>query len=376
MKDVTNVAVEEEKVTEIENIAEKVEQKEGVGAVEPDNGAGEGEKPDPAAAAAAEQTAEPESKEAKLVNSVDNVLNKIKGDSSMSEPDKVNTLCILFKKIIEENSLLKTELGMMGEQLLKGNQAKEAVKQLNEAYKKQIVLVREENELKLQEEGYKRSECVQSYQTTMQELSALLETHTGQNARLRDENVGMAESLKTLVEEGEKREKQIGNRLTEYELQIKLLEHQVTKANIEKAEVKADMTKERLEIAQELNMERERSCNLEETVRLLKEQSSIYQTQLEDLATGAGNSSNSFNHFKTQIEKLNKSMAGLDRDTHEWREKYEISSQQVKKMNAQSLDREKEVGQLKKKLESMVKLNRTLTEQRNSLDAKLTKKET
>jgi len=376
-------------VTEIENIAEKVEQKEGVEAVEPDNGAGEGdngagegengagegEKPDPTAAAA-EQTAEPESKEAKLVNSVDNVLNKIKGDSSMSEPDKVNTLCILFKKIIEENSLLKTELGMMGEQLLKGNQAKEAVKQLNEAYKKQIVLVREENELKLQEEGYKRSECVQSYQTTMQELSALLETHTGQNARLRDENVGMAESLKTLVEEGEKREKQIGNRLTEYELQIKLLEHQVTKANIEKAEVKADMTKERLEIAQELNMERERSCNLEETVRLLKEQSSIYQTQLEDLATGAGNSSNSFNHFKTQIEKLNKSMAGLDRDTHEWREKYEISSQQVKKMNAQSLDREKEVGQLKKKLESMVKLNRTLTEQRNSLDAKLTKKET
>ena len=49
------------------------------------------------------------------------------------------------------------------------------------------------------------------------------------------------------------------------------------KAQIEKAEIKADMTKERLELSQDLLLERERARNLEETVRLLKEQAEIYQ---------------------------------------------------------------------------------------------------
>jgi len=306
-----------------------------------------------------------------MSKSVEKILEKIKLDAHMSDPQKVDTLCILFKKIIEENNLLKCELGMMGEQMQKSNQAKEAVKQLNSAYKMQIDLVKEENELKLQEEAAKRAECVSSYQTTMGELSTLLETHTGQNSRLRDENTGLGEKLTFLIQEGEKRENQFAHRLTEFQLQIKLLEHQVAKAQIEKSEIKADMTKERLEIAQELSLERERNTNLEETCRLLKEQSSIYQAQLDDLSTGAGNNTKSFQHFKSQIDKLNAAMRELDRDTHQWREKYEVSSNQVKKMNAQSLEREKEVAQLKKKLESMVKLNRTLTEERNQMAAKM-----
>jgi len=124
-------------------------------------------------------------------------------------------------------------------------------------------------------------------------------------------------------------------------------------------------------VAQELNLERERTSNLEETVRLLKEQAAIYQDQLTDLASGAGNNSKSFQHFKNQIDKLTKNMQELDKDTHTWRERYESSSLQVKKMNTQSLEREKEVGQLKKKLDSMIKLNKTLSDERASLNSKL-----
>jgi len=305
------------------------------------------------------------------MKTVEGILAKIKNDTSMGEEEKVNTLCLLLQKIIEENHLLKSEMVMIAEQMDKSNQAKNAVSKLNQAYKKQIELVKEESDLKLQEEAVKRAEAVCSYQNTMGELATLLETHTGQNSRLRDENVGMAEKMKTLVEESEKREKQIESRLIEYQLQIKLLEHQVTKANLEKAEIKADLTKERLEIMQELGIERERSSNLEETVRILKEQASIYQSQLDDLSTGAGTNTKSFQHFKVQIDKLTKQMCELDRDTHQWREKYEMSSQQVKKMNVQSLEREKEVGQLKKKLESMIKLNKTLSEERNNLNQRI-----
>lgn len=303
----------------------------------------------------------------KAEKTVIGILNKIRNDTSLPEQEKVNTLCLLLQRIIEENSALKSEMAMMGDHMKKTDQAKEAVKMLNEAYKKQIGLVREESELKLQEEACRRAECMNSYQTTMTELAQLLETHTGQNSRLRDENTGMAEHLRTLLEEGTKREQKVTNLVTEYQLRLKLLEHQVAKAQIEKAEVKADLTKERLEIYQELSLERERSANLDETVRLLKEQAAIYQAQLEDLSHGAGNNNKTFQHFKSQIEKLTKQLAELDKDTHSWREKYETSSHQVKKMNVQSLEREKELGQLKKKLESMVKLNQTLGAERQQL---------
>merc|ERR1712079_464754 len=86
----------------------------------------------------------------------------------------------------------------------------------------------------------------------------------------------------------------------------------------------ADMTKERLELSQDLLPERERARNLEETVRLLKEQAEIYQLQMEELQAGGASNSKSFQHFKTQIDKLTKSMGQLEKDTANWRQKYEV----------------------------------------------------
>ena len=120
------------------------------------------------------------------------------------------------------------------------------------------------------------------------------------------------------------------------------------KAQIEKAEIKADMTKERLQLSQDLLLESERAKNLEETVRLLKEQAQIYQVvasnylarilmlffgsfqkllsqlQTEELQAGGASNSKSFQHFKTQIDKLTKSMGQLEKDTANWRQKYEV----------------------------------------------------
>jgi len=304
-------------------------------------------------------------------NTVAGILNKVKNNPDMKDSDKVDTLCVLVAKIIEENHVLRADLGTMNDHIAKSAEANDAIKKLNSAYKQQIALVQEENILKLKEEQMKSATCVKNYQTTMDELSTLLETHTGQNSRLRDENINMADKLTQLCHESEKRDNQVQGRLKEYDLQVKLLEHQVTKAHLEKAEVKADMTKERIEIAQDLMLERERSSNLQETVQVLKQQSNLYQEQLMQLTNGEGAEKKNFQFFKTQIDKLTLQMNGLEKDTHDWRNKYEDSSQQVKKMNTQSLDREKEIGQLKKKLDQMVKLNKTLADERTKLNQKI-----
>ena len=49
---------------------------------------------------------------------------------------------------------------------------------------------------------------------------------------------------------------------------------------MEKAEVKCEMTQERMEISQELSQERDRSINLERTVSLLREQLDVYEVSI------------------------------------------------------------------------------------------------
>jgi len=305
--------------------------------------------------------------QAKITKTVDSVVAKLKNDPNISDSEKIDTLCLLVQRIVEENRNLKNEISIVVDQCDKQKEAKEAIKTLNAAYKKQIDLVKEESQLRLQEEMAKREGGIGGYSTTMNDLSKLLETHTEQNTRLRDQNNEMASRMGSLVGETEKRDQVVAGMQKEAMLQIELLQHQVQKAQIEKAEIKADMTKERLEIAQELMLEREKGKNLDDTVRLLKEQAELYQTQMEELQTGAGTSQKSFQHFKTQIDKLTKAMGQLEKDTSQWRQKYETSNGQVKKMNTASMEREAELATLRKKLESMVKLNKTLSQERAQL---------
>merc|ERR1711874_818665 len=187
----------------------------------------------------------------KQTKTVLSVVTKLKEDTKLSDSEKIDTLCLLVQRIVEENKVLKNEITVVGDQCEKQREAKEVLATLNTAYKKQIDLVREESRLRLEEEQAKRSENMGGYNNTMTDLSNLLETHTAQNSRLRDQNAQMASKMGELVGETEKRDEMVKSLHEEAQLQIVLLQHQVQKAQIEKAEIKADMTKERLELSQE-----------------------------------------------------------------------------------------------------------------------------
>merc|ERR1712241_1361266 len=150
-------------------------------------------------------------------------------------------------------------------------------------------------------------------------------------------------------------------------------EAQLKKAQLEKAEVECEMTQERMEITQELNLERDRSINLERTVNLLREQLEVYEKQSLELSNGVGNNAKQFQHFKTQIEKLTTNMTTMEKETSQWREKSELSAKQVQKMNQVTMEKDKELTSLKKKLEGMVKLNQALTTERSELLSKVKK---
>ena len=53
--------------------------------------------------------------------------------------EKIDTLCLLVQRIVEENNALKGEIVTVGDQCEKQREAKEAIKSLNNAYKKQVL---------------------------------------------------------------------------------------------------------------------------------------------------------------------------------------------------------------------------------------------
>merc|ERR1711994_1183570 len=99
----------------------------------------------------------------------------------------------------------------------------------------------------------------------------------------------------------------------------------------------------------------------------------IYEKQSSELSQGVGNNAKQFQHFKTQIEKLTSTMTTLEKETSQWREKSELSAKQVQKMNQVTMEKDKEMASLKKKLEGMVKLNQALTSERSELLSKVKK---
>jgi len=303
----------------------------------------------------------------KAAKTVASILEKVKNDTEMSSDQKINTLSMLLSKFVEENGVLKNEVGIIMDNMKKHVEHKDTLKMMNDALKRQVDLVKEECELRIKEEVSKRQESLSGFSGTMDELSVLLEAQSGNNDKLLSENSELSAHMSKLLEEAQAREKQFTTQQTELTLQLKLVEAQLKKAQLEKAEVKCEMTQERMEITQELNLERDRSINLERTVNLLREQLDVYEKQSLELSNGVGNNAKQFQHFKTQIEKLTTNMTTMEKETSQWREKSELSAKQVQKMNQVTMEKDKELTSLKKKLEGMVKLNQALTTERSEL---------
>ena len=102
----------------------------------------------------------------------------------------------------------ETVLNVNG-QLEKNDMTKAALQKLCNALKAQVNLKDEENNLKLQEETQKRIDIAKNFETTMAELTKLIETHSSHNTQLREENVSMAAKLQELLKDFDGRDSKV-----------------------------------------------------------------------------------------------------------------------------------------------------------------------
>ena len=98
-----------------------------------------------------------------------------------------------------------------------------------------------------------------------------------------EENIELGRQLTALLDQCEEREKQFAMKAEEQRLQAKLHEAQLAKAKIEKAEMNADFTKERLEFHKAMLEANEQRDDAMKQLRELKEQVDIFEKQYAEM---------------------------------------------------------------------------------------------
>lgn len=169
----------------------------------------------------------------------------------------------------------------------------------------------------------------------------------------------MADKVTELLGQFEAREKKLEGLREEYNLQIQLYEAKLAKAKIERAEVSADFTQERLELHKQVSCfigsfgifknslkqcagptstllkslqileYRELNEKLVFRESSLQDQLEMYKKQLEEFEKGMGESGVNLTHFRKEMDRLTGKLRKMEIDTGEWKRKFENANEQV-----------------------------------------------
>ncbi len=103
----------------------------------------------------------------------------------------------------------------------------------------------EESMVRVREEEERRKEVSTKFQSTLAEVSALLQQNNDKNQKLRDENTEMATKLQMLCDQYSLREQHLEKLGKQYDIERQLNEAKLAKIRMDSAESKEKMLREK-----------------------------------------------------------------------------------------------------------------------------------
>nr|XP_006639177.2 PREDICTED: gamma-taxilin isoform X1 [Lepisosteus oculatus]XP_015219252.1 PREDICTED: gamma-taxilin isoform X1 [Lepisosteus oculatus]XP_015219253.1 PREDICTED: gamma-taxilin isoform X1 [Lepisosteus oculatus] len=231
--------------------------------------------------------------------------------------------------------------------------------------------LKEENLQRSREYEEKRREATAHFQTTLNEIEAQMEQHNLHNAKLRQENMELAEKLKKLIEQYELREEHIDKVFKHKELQQQLVDAKLQRTTEMMREVEEKHQRERDFLLKEATESRHKCELMKEQECQLKQQLSLYMDKFEEFQTTLAKSNEVFTTFRQEMEKMTKKIKKLEKETTVWRTKWENNNQALLQMAEEKTVRDKDYKALQGKLERLEKLCRALQKERNDLNKKM-----
>lgn len=227
--------------------------------------------------------------------------------------------------------------------------------------------VKEEALSKIKEEEDKRREVASKFQATLNEVLSVVQENQGRNDQLKAENLDLLDKLKAILSHYELWEASVQKLIQQKDLEVKLLTAKMAHNN-ELVNQERDRSANEKEILfNKITDLQEKAVLMDNTEAHLKEEISAYKCKYDEFQKVLTKSNDTFSQFKKDMDKMSKQMKKLDRETLNWKSKFESCNRELLTVSQEKITREKELIIALGKIETLQKLCRAL-QARNNID--------
>ncbi|XP_034253201.1 beta-taxilin isoform X2 [Thrips palmi] len=310
----------------------------------------------------------------------------MKGLNSFETPqEKLDALVKKYSEIYDENRKLQTQTKNYERRLIQVEREKDSAQSehsksvlarsrlegLCRELQRQNRAIKEESVLKIREEEEKRKEVSNKFQSTLAEITSLMQQNNEKNSKLRDDNIEMTTKFKSVCEQYELRVQQVEKISKQMQLEAQLADAKLAKAHLEAKAEKENMLREKQDLLLELTQCQVRAREQEKTELKLREQVELYTNKYDEFQTALSRSNEVFGGFKDEMDKMSKKIVKLEKETSTWKLRWEKSHQALLEMATDKQQRDAELSLANRQLNQLHKLCRTLTEERAKLMAQI-----
>ncbi|XP_063224937.1 alpha-taxilin-like isoform X1 [Bacillus rossius redtenbacheri] len=231
--------------------------------------------------------------------------------------------------------------------------------------------VKDESLLKIREEEEKRKEVSGKFQSTLAEITALMQQNNEKNSKLREDNLEMTKKFKSLYEQYEMREQQVEKMSRQMQLESQLADAKLAKAQLEIAAEKETLLREKQQLMMELQKYQAECQELRATEASLRSQVGLYTGKFDEFQDALTRSSEVFGGFKDEMDKMSRKVDKMQKEALMWKGRCEKSQLALLEMAADKQRQDAELAQTARKLLQLQKLCRTLQAERTALHSQL-----
>ncbi|XP_077419535.1 gamma-taxilin isoform X2 [Vanacampus margaritifer] len=303
--------------------------------------------------------------------------------NSLATPEeKLAALCKKYADLLEESrcmqkrlkalqkkqsQIVKEKIHLQGEHS-KAILARSKLESLCRELQRHNKTLKEENAQRSREYEEQRKEAMLHFQMTLSDIEVQMEQHSSHNTKLRQENMELAEKLKKLIEQYELREEHIDRVFKHKELQQQLMDAKLQRITEMMKEVEEKQLRERNFLLKDATDSRHKVDMMKEQEVHLKQQLSLYMDKFEEFQSTLAKSNDVFTTFRQEMEKMTKKIKKLEKETTQWRTKWESNNQTLLQMAEEKTLRDGHFKALQGKLELLERLCRALQKERNDLN--------
>ncbi|XP_035664450.1 alpha-taxilin-like isoform X2 [Branchiostoma floridae] len=229
--------------------------------------------------------------------------------------------------------------------------------------------IKEESQRKMKEEEEKRREISSKFQVLLKDINEQMNISREKSSLLRKENVDLMKSMKELISKYEEREEHVEKLIKQKDLERQLAEAKMQQATMMLAEEKEKFLTEKQVLLKENYAHRERAEQMAIQEENMKMQLKLYTEKFEELHKTLNQSNEVFNKFKVEMDTMNKRMKKLEKESFQWRTKWEKSNVTLIAMAEEKQTRDKELIMLRTKCGKLENLCRALQNARSDTES-------